>query len=208
MSQTTNRINIVERNRTRKNIREKKLKKSVTRKSKDKDKKKSNNFILRLKKGSIFYKQKIHSSYVLRPTFEWFSETFNYGSNYGNYLDTYETTKIIKLFNLGAPGAREFLMKKFIGMPENSVADDYCDFQYQGSANNMKFHKSIENYLRKNNFKGTIVREETDFNNCGPTEIVLVPDVTMNYKKYLKLIKSEEMKQQKMKNEYIMIDLT
>ena len=38
----------------------------------------------------------------------------------------------------------------------------------------------MENYLRKNNFKGTIVREETDFNNCGPTEIVLVPDVTMN----------------------------
>ena len=120
-------------------------------------------------KDSILYKQKEELHYELRPQFEWFSEIPNYGTSYGTHTDQYKVIKNVVLFDLGK--GRTWLMNHYF----DTADGDVCDEQYSGSAANMKFHKSIEEFLNRHGFHGTIVRNPTDDLDCGPSEIVFTP---------------------------------
>jgi hypothetical protein len=140
-------------------------------------------FTVVLPKGALLYKQKLEKQFVLRPQFEWFSETPGYGTSYGAFTDIYELTENLQLFDLGK--GRAWLMDRYYAV--NGA--DMCDEQYSGGEANMKFHKSIEVFLDQNEYHGTIVRENTDLLDCGPSEIVLTPKTIKINKMIAKLIR-------------------
>jgi hypothetical protein len=133
-------------------------------------------FTIVLPNGTLLYKQKFEKQFELRPQFEWFSEKRGYGTSYGDFTDIYELTENLQLFDLGK--GRAWLMNQYYQV--NGA--DMCDEQYSGGEANMKFHKSIEVFLDQNGYHGTIVREETDSLDCGPSEIVLTPKTIKNKK--------------------------
>ena len=137
-------------------------------------------FVIVLPKGSLLYKQKLEKHFELRPQFEWFSETPGYGTAYGTFTDIYELKENLKLFDLGK--GRAWLMNKYYDVN----GGDMCDEQYSGGEANMKFHKSIETFLDKYEFHGTIVREASDSLDCGPSEVVLTPKTMKQAGEWLK----------------------
>jgi hypothetical protein len=102
---------------------------------------------------------------------QWFSLKPNYGGDtYGGHKAKYSIMKRLRLFDLGSMKARQRLIHDHPQLTELLVPD----FQYSGSAANLKTHRALRKVLR--GYDGTYIdraNAPAEHQLAGPSEVVL-----------------------------------
>jgi hypothetical protein len=122
---------------------------------------------------------------------EWFSIVKNYDEDntYGKHKASYKTKRPLVLYDLGSLKARERLKKL---VEENGLEVDLDpNYQYSGSAANLKVHKILKKVLKPQGFDGTYIHRSNapaTHPLAGPSEVVLWGNIP----KLIKLVKITE----------------
>lgn len=143
--------------------------------------------------GSKIYKQYFKNVIPLSKMIglQWFALTENYGSSYGEILETYEFIQKPKLLDIGNGNIREKIEEFILPMDSSILIYSEPDEQYSGGKSNKIYHELVKKYFEKD-YDGTIINETMliaskkysaeDLD--GPSEIVLWKD----FDKLLKLV--------------------
>jgi hypothetical protein len=147
-----------------------------------------------MEKNSIIYKQFYKKIIPLNEMsgLQWFALTKNYGTSYGDLVQTYEFIQKPKLLDIGNGSIREKIEETILPYDSSILIYSDPDEQYSGGRSNKMYHELLKKYF-EDSFDGTIIDEnhlesgekfsKEDLE--GPSEIVLWKDFSLLLKEII-----------------------
>jgi hypothetical protein len=147
-----------------------------------------------MEKNSIIYKQFYKKIIPLNEMsgLQWFALTKNYGTSYGDLVQTYEFIQKPKLLDIGNGSIREKIEETILFYDFSILIYSDPDEQYSGGRSNKMYHELLKKYF-EDSFDGTIIDEnhlesgekfsKEDLE--GPSEIVLWKDFSLLLKEII-----------------------
>jgi hypothetical protein len=141
-----------------------------------------------MEKNSIIYKQFYKKVIPLNEMsgLQWFALTENYGTSYGDLVQSYEFIQKPKLLDIGNGSIRKKIEETILPYDSSILIYSDPDEQYSGGRSNKMYHELLKKYFG-DSFDGTIIDEnhlesgekysKEDLE--GPSEIVLWKDFSL-----------------------------